>query len=106
MSTAITTDFNPKRLEEAVKARGLNWVQVADEANIPSSTLSNYKKGKASPKLEPLEKLADALDFPKEFFLRPITPGAKLTGPRLFRASCNLTKKAADQAENQIIMDV
>ena len=49
-----------------------------------------------------LEKLADALDFPKEFFLRPITPGAKLTGPRLFRASCNLTKKAADQAETRL----
>jgi Zn-dependent peptidase ImmA (M78 family)/transcriptional regulator with XRE-family HTH domain len=102
MPAVSTPDFYPERLEEAVKARGLTWKDLADAADVRTSTLSEYKNEKATPSPEQLRKIAAALEFPEAFFLQPVTVGAKLTGPRLFRAPSSLTKRAAEQAETRL----
>jgi len=95
-------NFYPDRLEEAVKARGMTWKALANAAQVKATTLSAYKCGDAKPSPEQLAKIATALEFPESFFLRPAIIGAKLRGPRLFRSSSALTKRAAEQAEARL----
>lgn len=104
MPVVSTPDFYPERLEEAVKARGLTWKGLADAAGVKTTTLSDYKTRKAIPSPEQLGKVAAALEFPDSFFLQPTPVGAKLAGPRLFRAPSSLTKKAAEQAESRLAL--
>jgi Zn-dependent peptidase ImmA (M78 family) len=94
--------FFRERLEDAVKARAFTWKQLQDEAKVKQSTLSEYKSGDTSPSQDQVAKLAAALDFPEEYFFRPTLVGAKLVGPRLFRAPTSLTRRAADQAETRL----
>lgn len=42
-------------------SQGLKDSEVAKMANIPQSTFSDWKKGKSTPKMEKLQKIADAL---------------------------------------------
>jgi len=102
MPAVSTPTFYRERLEDAVKARGLTWKALAEAAAVRTSTLSEYKNGDTTPSPEQLAKIAVALEFPEEFFLRPMLVGSKLSGPRLFRAPSSLTKRAANQAETRL----
>jgi Zn-dependent peptidase ImmA (M78 family)/transcriptional regulator with XRE-family HTH domain len=94
--------FCHKRLEDAVKARGVTWKALADIADIKPTTLSDYKKGYIKPSHEQLARISGALGFPLDYFLRPTAAGANLVGPFLCRASSSLTQRAADQAEMRL----
>lgn len=102
MPAVSTPAFYSHRLIEAVKARGFTWKELSKLAFIKASTLSDYKNGNITPSLEQLEKIAVALEFPVDYFLRPSLPGSALKGPRLFRASTSITQRAADQAETRL----
>jgi len=102
MPIVSTPTFYPERLDDAVKARGFTWKGLAEAATIRPTTLSDYKNGHITPSPDQLTKLAEALEFPEEYFLKPRRAGARLTGPRLFRASSSLTQRASDQAETRL----
>src|SRR5258708_7534188 len=102
MPVVSTPTFYPGRLEDAVKARGFTWKGLAHAAAIKPTTLSDYKKGLITPSPDQLTKLAAALEFPEDYFLKPYTVGARLVGPRLFRAPSSLTQRASDQAETRL----
>lgn len=102
MPIVSTPAFFTKRLENAVKARALTWKALSEIADIRTSTLSDYYQGKATPSPTQLEKIAAALDFPVNYFLREGPIGASLVGPRLFRAAAGKTAKAANEAEARL----
>ena len=61
--------FNPSRLELARKRRRYTATSLAERAGIAPVTLSRIVNGKQSPDEETIEKLVQALGFPREFFL-------------------------------------
>lgn len=55
-----------ERFEALLKERGLTGRQVALKAGVGTGTITDWKKGRYTPKRETLQKLADALDVPVE----------------------------------------
>lgn len=60
--------FNPGRLSLARRRRGLTQVGFADAVGITRLTIHRYESGEVEPPKGSLEKLAEALRFPIEFF--------------------------------------
>lgn len=53
-------------------AKQLKDSDIAKKADIPQSTFSDWKKGKSTPKLEKMQKIAAALDIDYFAFVGPI----------------------------------
>ena len=60
--------FISQRLIQARVARGLNAVKLANITNISTASISIYEKGSQKPQMEVLERIANALDMPIDFF--------------------------------------
>lgn len=59
-----------KQLQSAREEAGYSQEQLASKIGCSQSTLSNYEKGKRRIYLAQLEKIAEVLNRPVEFFLR------------------------------------
>lgn len=60
------------RITIAREEAGLNQKELAEMLGISQATLSNYEKGKRRLYLPQLQKIADALDKPLQYFSQPI----------------------------------
>lgn len=58
-----------KKFEQLLKRDGVTVYRVSQATGIPQSTLSDWKKGKSSPKIDKVCKLAKHFDVPIEFFI-------------------------------------
>jgi len=56
-----------ERYLEVITEKGLKNVDVANGANVPASTFSDWKKGKSKPKSEKMKKIADFLGVNPEW---------------------------------------
>lgn len=71
--TLGTTGFVGQRLVEAREARGLSNASFAELLDVVSpQAISQYEKGKATPRPEIMTLIAHKLNLPERFFLRPI----------------------------------
>ena len=71
--TIGTTGFVGQRLVEAREARGLNNASFAELLDVVSpQAISQYEKGKVSPRPEIMQLIAQKLNLPERFFLRPV----------------------------------
>ena len=59
---------NPDMLKLARDIRMMSQRQVAEAAGIPTSRLSQYERGKREAPAEDIKLIAEALDFPSNFF--------------------------------------
>jgi transcriptional regulator with XRE-family HTH domain len=64
------------RIQMAREELGLNQKDLAEKLGISQSSLSNYEKGKRRLYLADLQKIAQALEKPTDYFLQPIEPAA------------------------------
>lgn len=63
--------FTPSRLTLARQRRGMTLVQLACLIGITAQSLSNAENGRQQPSAATIDKLAEALRFPAEFFSSP-----------------------------------
>lgn len=71
--TIGTTGFVGQRLIEGREARGLTNASFAELLDVVSpQAISQYERGKVSPRPEIMELIAQKLNLPERFFLRPI----------------------------------
>lgn len=63
-----TENFN-KKLIEARKKTGFTQSEIANELNIPRSTLANYEAGRTKPDLETLARLIDFYEISADWLL-------------------------------------
>lgn len=59
-----------KKFEELCKDRGITASQVSKETGIATSTLSEWKKGLYTPKVDKLMILSEFFNVPLETFVR------------------------------------
>lgn len=60
--------FTPSRLTLARQRRGMTLVSLAAAVGITAQSLSNAENGRQNPSCATIEKIAEALAFPVEFF--------------------------------------
>jgi Zn-dependent peptidase ImmA (M78 family)/DNA-binding XRE family transcriptional regulator len=99
MRTAIP-GFTPMRLTQAREARGLSLTVLADLCGISRQSISNYENGKQSPSHSVLERIADKLNLPTQFFLRPYQD--RDNSRIFFRALSAATKQARTRAKRRL----
>jgi putative transcriptional regulator len=92
----MDNDFNKKfgnRLREIRKANKLSQQELAREIGMTFNTISSIERGKISPKLDTIVKLALALDISLEDFL---------SFPETF-APNKYTRKMVEQLSRQLL---
>lgn len=57
-----------KKIKALRKTRGLTQEQLAEKLGVQRATISNYEIGRRSPHIKELEKIADVLGVPLEYF--------------------------------------
>lgn len=70
-----------RRLQLAREEAGLSQEQLASRIGCSQSTLSNYEKGKRRLYLAQLEKIAEELQRPIEYFMQPLAEDTGEPGP-------------------------
>lgn len=60
--------LRPSRLTMARRCKGWNKARLADEVGVSSRSITKYEMGHASPSEETLNRIADRLGFPVDFF--------------------------------------
>ena len=84
--------FYGERLKEALDIRVKKMTELADETGISKQSLSLYANNNNTPPYENVVKIAQALNFPYDFFMNQNTSTA-VTGNTYFRSQGAATKK-------------
>lgn len=95
--TGLAQGFVGARLTEARKARAISAVDLADLVGVSVQSISKYENEHQSPKLDVFHKLASQLNFPTDYFLRPITTIDER--PIFWRARLTAPPASRDRAE-------
>lgn len=97
---AGTPGFQPERLIEARKARGLTRVLLADMVGRSAATVSRWEAGDQSPEPEAVDSLANKLEVPRDYFLK--APQSFGDYPRFFRSMAAATLRARERIEERM----
>ena len=93
-------DFTPMRLTQAREARGLSLTELADLCDVSRQSISCYENSKKVPTQLFLERIAEKLNLPIQFFLRPYQQ--RDNSRIFFRALSAATKKARTRAGRRL----
>jgi Zn-dependent peptidase ImmA (M78 family) len=93
-----TPGFVPSRLKEAMEARNVTAIALADMLGVSVAAVSHYTTGKHSPAPDVMKRISEVLNLPMHFFLRPSAEpsgGAKFA--RSLRTATDSTWKRANR---------
>lgn len=88
-----TLKFNGQRLKEALQFREKKMTELAEETGISKQSLSLYANDGNVPPFDNVIKIANALEFPTDFFMSQDLCTAR-TGNTYFRSQASATKKS------------
>lgn len=58
-----------KKVEELVQENNISFYALGKEIGLPSSFFSEWKRGKMTPKIDKIKKIADYFGKPIEYFM-------------------------------------
>lgn len=89
--------FTAGRLDLARRRRGLTKTALADDLGITTRALTFYLAGEREPARETVERMAELLEFPVEFFYAPEIIEPSLDGVS-FRSLSTMSARQRDQS--------
>ncbi len=95
-------NFDPMRLAQALDFKLKTKAALAKSIGASTSVLACYLNGSRKPSPENFEKIADALEFPKKFFLTPQALDGYNESLKLWRSLSS--RKTADTRKGEVIM--
>ncbi|HVG34539.1 MAG TPA: XRE family transcriptional regulator [Pyrinomonadaceae bacterium] len=95
-----TTGFVGDRLAEAREARGLTNASLAELLGVSTTAISQYEHNKVSPRPEVMSSIADKLNLPLSFFLRPVASEQE-ESTLFWRSMSSATKSARTKAKRR-----
>lgn len=98
MSRGIT-GFEPGRLIQALAARGLSQIALANMVGVSPATISKWKSGQQSPEAEALVNLSKVINVTPEWFTRPLPEKCSLP---LFRSNASAHANARTMLEARL----
>jgi Zn-dependent peptidase ImmA (M78 family)/transcriptional regulator with XRE-family HTH domain len=114
-AVAASALFSARRLRLAREARGLTQRAVASGSEVTSAAISQFEKGDARPAAKTLLRLAEALEFPVQFFAVGAAPSSRDPDPPdgfddtgYFRSlrSISVTDRRRALALSQLVRDL
>ena len=66
--------------EKLLKEKGVRAAEVSRETGISTSTFTDWKKGRGTPKVDKLQKIADYFNVPISYFLSDVKKSRQLDG--------------------------
>lgn len=90
-------EITPSRLELARRRNGITKTNLSRLVGVSTRILLAYETGERKPSPETLQRLVEALNFPKEFFTSPDLEDPPIDGAS-FRALSRLTAGQRDSA--------
>jgi Zn-dependent peptidase ImmA (M78 family)/transcriptional regulator with XRE-family HTH domain len=93
-------NFQPARMLQAREARGLTQAAVAGLTNKSPPTISKWENGTQTPEPPALAALANALNVPEQFLLRPVLDVGD--SPFFFRSNQAITREAQSIARRRL----
>jgi Zn-dependent peptidase ImmA (M78 family)/transcriptional regulator with XRE-family HTH domain len=97
--TSGTPGFIGGRLREAREARGITAISLSEVVGITRSAISLYETGNATPQPDMLAKIADKLNIPVAYFMKPLEEPC--TDTLFYRSMSSTTKLARVSAERR-----
>jgi Zn-dependent peptidase ImmA (M78 family)/transcriptional regulator with XRE-family HTH domain len=94
--TIGTPGFIGKRLTEARLSYGLTKVALAEMINVTPAAISQYENGPQTPRPDVMERLAEKLGFPRDFFTRPVISDD--ADPLFWRSNATATQVARERS--------
>ena len=105
MSNIKPSEKFQKRLKIARAMRQWNQNELAEKANLPSSSIAHFEIGSRKPSFDNLRRLAIALNVTTDYLLgRVESPEMSESGDPLFRDVSKLTGNDLELAKNFIKM--
>ena len=114
-------DYKPDMIKAMRKEKGLTQKQLGEKCGMKESQIRKYELGNGNPKLETLERIADALNEPVHIFLQgdltkeyvnkifpPLTMEVSLEGPdgmmieKIIQCFYSLNAKGKEEAQKRI----
>lgn len=86
MNKSFEFEIYPSRITEAREARLLNISQLADIIGVTRQMVSKYEQGLSQPSETILSKLSTELNFPFEFFFKPVSDKYVTDGTVFYRS--------------------
>jgi Zn-dependent peptidase ImmA (M78 family)/DNA-binding XRE family transcriptional regulator len=98
--TIGTTGFIGSRLRQAREARSLSVIALAELVGVSAAAISQYENGLHLPRIDTSRRLAELLNLPLSYFLKPEvrTIGAH---PIFYRSMSSATKQSRTRAERR-----
>ena len=93
---SVAVGFVGARLTEARHARGINETDLASMVKVSVQSLSKYENGHQTPRRDTVDRLAETLGFPQQYFFRPLKAGDKR--PVFWRAKLSAHVADLDRA--------
>ncbi|HEY0827547.1 MAG TPA: XRE family transcriptional regulator [Bacilli bacterium] len=93
----------PERLREARMARGISVTELSDEIGVTKQAISQYELGHSVPSGEVFMKIINKLNFPTQFFFRPIHSNSP-RGAIFFRSLKSTAQKSRDMQASRLDM--
>ena len=95
-----TPGFVGERLREAREARSISAIALAEQLGISRAALSQYETNQASTRPDVMRRIAEVLNVPPGFFLKPARPDR----PRkvFFRSRAAATKMAREKGRKRL----
>lgn len=88
--------------ERLLNEHGVTAYKVAKETGLTTATLSNWKKGRYTPKQDKLQKIADYFSVPLEYLMTGQKPSDKEWEPTLTEKDEKDIQKELDNILNQL----
>ena len=101
-----TPDFKGERLKLACDIRGIGISGLSGIIDVSKQIVSQYMLGEKTPSREVLDRIADKLNFPKEFFLKESLPQSD--NPIFYRSMTRATQAQRKSSEGlyQILKEI
>lgn len=97
-----TAGFIGERLREALEARGMTAVALADVLGVSPMAISQYENNKHSPRPESMRAIAEKLNLPESFFKQPILPMERRPRNIFWRSFSSATKTARERCGRRL----
>ena len=92
--------------EKLLKEKGVRAAEVSRETGISTSTFTDWKKGRGTPKVDKLQKIADYFNVPISYFLSDVKKSQQLDGYYMNEETAKEAQAMAVSKELKMLYDV
>lgn len=92
--------------EKLLKEKGVRAAEVSRETGISTSTFTDWKKGRGTPKVDKLQKIADYFNVPISYFISDVKKSRQLDGYYINDETAQIAQEIFENEEIRALLDL